>query len=109
MSSLTGLAQAHVHVRTPIPTPTLTTNVNMVTSDIVVGRTDIDPQPSPAMAGGLFSVHREYFFEIGAFDEKMEHWGGENIEIGFRAWQCGGTPCTYICLRACFVLRCVLR
>ena len=38
-------------------------------------------------AGGLFSVNREYFFEIGAFDEQMAHWGGENIEIGFRAWQ----------------------
>lgn len=54
------------------------------------GRTAADPEPSPAMAGGLFSIHREYFFEIGAFDETMEHWGGENIEIGFRVWQCGG-------------------
>lgn len=64
------------------------------------GRTAVDPQPSPAMAGGLFSVNREYFFEIGAFDEKMAHWGGENIEIGFRAWQCGGTieliPCSRV-------------
>eukprot|EP00930_Biecheleria_cincta_P002724 TRINITY_DN103715_c0_g1_i1.p1 TRINITY_DN103715_c0_g1~~TRINITY_DN103715_c0_g1_i1.p1 ORF type:complete len:636 (+),score=76.89 TRINITY_DN103715_c0_g1_i1:163-2070(+) len=54
------------------------------------GRQATDPQPSPAMAGGLFSIHREYFWEIGAFDEGMLHWGGENIEIGFRVWQCGG-------------------
>ena len=62
--------------------------------DQFAGRTAVDPQPSPAMAGGLFSVHREYFFEIGAFDEKMAHWGSENIEIGFRAWQCGGAALT---------------
>ena len=47
----------------------------------VTGRTPVDGQPSPAMAGGLFAVDREYFFKIGAFDEEMEHWGGENIEV----------------------------
>ena len=74
--------------------------IRLMKKDEFKGRTDVDPQPSPAMAGGLFSVDRSYFFEIGAFDEKMAHWGGENIEIGFRAWQCGGTieliPCSRI-------------
>eukprot|EP00038_Savillea_parva_P031856 m.91326 g.91326 ORF g.91326 m.91326 type:complete len:577 (+) comp9897_c0_seq2:72-1802(+) len=74
--------------------------MRLQTKDNFEGRTAIDPQPSPAMAGGLFSVDREYFFEIGAFDEGMLHWGGENIELGFRAWQCGGTieliPCSRV-------------
>ena len=64
------------------------------------GRTAVDPQPSPAMAGGLFSIHRDFFFEIGAFDEHMKFWGGENIEISWRIWMCGGTlellPCARI-------------
>ena len=67
------------------------------------GRTAADPQASPAMAGGLFSVDREYFFHVGAFDEDMEHWGGENIEIGFRVWQCGGRIELISCSRVAHV------
>ncbi|CAF1405410.1 unnamed protein product [Adineta ricciae] len=32
----------------------------------------IDPYPSPTMAGGLLAAHREYFFEIGGYDDDME-------------------------------------
>lgn len=36
------------------------------------------------MAGGLFSISRGYFYEIGAYDEQMKIWGGENLEMSFR-------------------------
>ena len=39
---------------------------------------------TPTMAGGLFTIDRGYFFEIGSYDPGMDIWGAENIEMSFR-------------------------
>ena len=54
---------------------------------------------APTLVGCAIAVNRSYFNSIGAFDAGQKIWGGENIELAFRVWMCGGTVVTLPCSR----------
>ncbi|XP_076042805.1 polypeptide N-acetylgalactosaminyltransferase 14-like isoform X2 [Oratosquilla oratoria] len=59
-----------------------------------------EPYSTPVIAGGLFLIGREWWDTLGHYDTGFEVWGGENLEMSFKCWLCGGrvevTPCSRV-------------
>ena len=61
-------------------------------------KTKADPVTSPISPGGLFAISRDSSEELGRYDPGFQIWGGENLEMSFKTWMCGGKleiiPCS---------------
>ncbi|XP_033750178.1 inactive polypeptide N-acetylgalactosaminyltransferase-like protein 5 [Pecten maximus] len=68
--------------------------------DQLTGKSDMDVLPGVVMVGAAFVVDVKFFSEIGTYDDGMKIWGGENLELSWRVWLCGGrlvhVPCSRV-------------
>ncbi|KAK3581788.1 hypothetical protein CHS0354_027256 [Potamilus streckersoni] len=49
-----------------------------------IGDHQEDIRPGTVMVGAAYAIDSSYFREIGAYDERMKVWGGENLELSWR-------------------------
>lgn len=64
-------------------------------------KSNIDPLRNPVMWGGIFAISRSFFNSLEGYNQTLHMSGaGQNIEMSFKIWLCGGTietlPCSHV-------------
>jgi polypeptide N-acetylgalactosaminyltransferase len=86
-------------------------NLSVISFTWSLGQKSLDtilkstPINSPILAGGLFAIQQDWFENIGYYDNELRYYGGEEMELGFKAWMCGGRVIVHPCSRVAHVFR----
>ncbi|XP_055591431.1 N-acetylgalactosaminyltransferase 6-like [Uranotaenia lowii] len=65
----------------------------------------MEPYPSPVMSGKVFAISAKYFWELEGFPEGLEMSRGEEYDLSFKIWLCGGQILEAPCSRVAHVLK----
>lgn len=77
----------------------------MYTNQMNVADTESNPYPTPATAGGIFAIRKQFFLDLELYDEELRQWGGDHIELAFKVWRCGGRIDMFPCSRVAHLFR----
>ncbi|XP_076441676.1 polypeptide N-acetylgalactosaminyltransferase 16-like [Babylonia areolata] len=55
---------------------------------------------TPVLGGSVVVIRKDWFNVLGTYDTQLDLWGGDNFDLSFRLWMCGGeakiVPCSRV-------------
>lgn len=73
---------------------------NVPTKELLSRKSLSSPVKTPIISGGLFAISKRFLQQLGYYDDGLKLWGGDNFDISFKVWMCGGTlevvPCSHV-------------